>query len=112
MTMTSHSPFPVLSLPGPLLPLHGQAETVEGQGPGTGKVGRLSQWKLLCCVYVQPSSSAPQRPRLSLTVNAKVPTAFRQKFLDSIIDEHLKMNPVPEEVYSQVSLCPCCGWLV
>ena len=46
--------------------------------------------------------AAVKRPRLSLTVNAKIPTSLRQKFLNSFIDEHLKMTSDPQQAYDKV----------
>ena len=49
-------------------------------------------------------SSVVQRPRLKTTINAKIPTALRQKFLDGFVNEHLKMAASAEGAYQQV----CC----
>ena len=49
-------------------------------------------------------NSVAQRPRLKTTVNAKIPTAIRQKFLDGFVDEHLKMAASVQCAYQQV----CC----
>ena len=45
---------------------------------------------------------AAKRPKLQLTTNAKIPTKFRQRFLDSFIDEFLKTDPHPEQAYQKV----------
>ncbi len=91
--------FPILVPTGSFLSLHGQEETYQGEGK---PYIILYAHKQTCIPAPQPTSSAPQRPRLPLTPNAKIPTALRQKFLESFIDEHLKRNPVPEVVYGQV----------
>ena len=55
-------------------------------------------------------SNMVQRPRLKTTVNAKIPTALRQKFLDGFVDEHLKMAGTAQGAYQQVCVltdCPC-----
>ena len=45
----------------------------------------------------------PKRPRLLVSVNAKIPTALRQNYLDSFIDEYLKFCAA-EEAYKKVNM--------
>ena len=52
------------------------------------------------------AKTAPQlftapRPRIPLTANSKVPTKLRQKYLDSYIDELLKVTFDPKEAYGR-----------
>ena len=45
----------------------------------------------------------PKRPRLLVSVNARIPTAVRQNFLDSFIDEYLKFLS-EEKAYKKVCI--------
>ena len=49
-------------------------------------------------------TSSLKRPTLPLTVNSRVPTKVRQKFLDAYIDEYLNMGKPAQEAYSMVWL--------
>ena len=62
-------------------------------------------WKLLVngeVLFLFPTqSTAPARPRLPLLANSKVPTKLRQRFLDSFIDEILKVTLDPHLAYKK-----------
>ena len=52
-------------------------------------------------VKEEASQPPPKRPRLLVSVNARIPTSLRQNFLDNFIDEYLKFLS-EEEAYKKV----------
>ena len=48
-----------------------------------------------------PQNSVPARPTLPLKVNSKVPTKLRQRYLDSYIDEIIKVTLDPRQAYEK-----------
>ena len=73
------------------------------QRTAIAKETKVKSYLIIHSYTCTPPQTNVSRPKLPLTVNARIPTSLRQRFLNAFIDEHLKMTSDPELVYTTVS---------
>lgn len=71
---------------------------------------RICTHRYLTSLFYDQIAPAPKRPRLLVSVNAKIPTALRQNYLDSFIDEYLKFCHA-KEAYKKVCTYMLVFWV-